>query len=89
MSPTTIFVENFYKLLKIHDKFNCLVNFRSITERFIQQIARKAISRELRRFKNSDGKGIFKNFDFCRKSVTKSTGLGLDPETAPGLKIQY
>ena len=36
-------------LYKILEKFNCFVNFRSMTKRFTQQTARKEIPKELRR----------------------------------------
>ena len=60
LSPPTIFVEKLYKILKILDKSNCIVNFRSMSKRLTQQTARKAVSKLLgRRLKNSEGKGIF------------------------------
>ena len=49
MSPQTVFVENVYKILKILDKFTCLVNVGSMTKRFTSQTARKAISKGLGR----------------------------------------
>ena len=61
LSPPTIFVENLYKILKILDKFNCFVNFRSMTKRFTQQTANKWISKRLgTKFENCNAKGIFK-----------------------------
>ena len=60
LSPPTIFGEKLYKILKILDKSNCIVNFRSMTKILKQQTAQKAVSKRLgRRFKNRDGKGIF------------------------------
>ena len=68
LSPPTIFVEKLYKILKILDKSNCIVNFRSMSKRIAQQTARKAVSKRLgRRFKNCEGKGIFlKNGHFWK-----------------------
>ena len=61
-----------------------------MTKILTQQTARKAILKGFGgRLKNRDGKGIFKNVDFFRKCLAKSTGLGFDPETVPGPKIQY
>ena len=83
-SPPTIFVKNLYKIVKILDKFNVFVNFRSMTKRFTRKTARKAIWEGLeKRFKSCDGKGFKKN-DFFAKSLIKSTVLGFDPETVPG-----
>ena len=56
------------------DKSDCIVNFRSMSKRLTQQTARKAISKRLgRRFKNCEGKGIFKKIDIYGKCLTKST----------------
>ena len=55
---------------------------------FTFQTAQKVISKGFgRRFKNR--KGIFKNFDAFQECVAKYTGLGFDPETVLGPKIQY
>ena len=57
------------------DKSNCIVNFISMSKRFGQQTARKAVSKRLgRRLKNCDGKGIFQKMDFFGKCLAKSTG---------------
>ena len=75
MSPPIIFVEKVYKILKILDKSNCIVNIRSMSERLTQQTARKAVSKRLgRRLKNCEGIGIFLKIDFFRKCLAKSTG---------------
>ena len=75
LSSPTIFVEKLYKILKILDKSNCIVNFRSMSKRLAQQTVRKAVSKRLGiRFKSCDGKGIFLKMNFFGKYLAKSTG---------------